>query len=44
MHNWVRNTAVEKLNLHIRVFGLTVSPDHLTTGKRYVQDANVINN
>lgn len=29
MHNWVGNTAVEKLSFHIRAFGLIVSTDQL---------------
>lgn len=33
MHNWVGNTAMEKLNLHFRALGLSVSPDHLAIDK-----------
>lgn len=33
MHSWVGNTAVEKLNLSIRAFGLIVSTDQLTIEK-----------
>lgn len=33
MHNWVGNTAVEKLNFHIRAFGFIVSTDQLIVEK-----------
>lgn len=44
MHNWVGNTAVEKLNFHITVSGLIVSSDQLTIEKKYIQDGGVIHN